>query len=125
VQFLHNLLPFLKFHFLFLLNSLDTILFDMMETNENELLEELRKKGALSQPIFHSFLTAVSSDLEPMQRIVAMHFLEQQLLNIATINQFQTYYVIFYYFSCFSSTVFFSYSYNIRIQVVLLLIQYC
>jgi len=97
----------------------------MMETNENELLEELRKKGALSQPIFHSFLTAVSSDLESMQRIVAMHFLEQQLLNIATINQFQTYYVIFYYFSCFSSTVFFSYSYNIRIQVVLLLIQYC
>lgn len=64
--------------------------FDMMEANENELLEKLRKIGALSEPIFHNFLNAVNSDLEPMQRVAAMHFLEQQALDIAAINQFRS-----------------------------------
>lgn len=64
-------------------------IFELIETGENQLIENLRSKTALPQRILHNFLSAADSNLEPKHRITVMHFLEQQLLHIAERNHFQ------------------------------------
>ena len=64
-------------------------IFDMIESAENQFIEDLHTAKTFPERVLHNFLTAVNPDLQADERLKVMFHLEREVLQIAASKQFQ------------------------------------